>query len=613
MSSIKLSPLILFLILIAVLVMSYIFGYKTEEGFVSYQYNTTNSMPSVVIPFYSKDTVTQLYDNLYFDNKNGNLIDVNSTNYNGNIDLTGNTITSISVTPREGVTTSIYTTQINGTVILPQTVDLSLRKPVASSYTSWIYKNTCPNTDSYSAVYIPFDDNTYVHLLNSSPSAPTQIGTYLFGAGNAGNFNKPWINTSSSPLTGLTSAIQDNDPNNNKMINEAMYSSTHQLYQIGKYVKYDLSNANLIIQQGDGTTKILSIYDRYNNKTTTSSGMAPAAVTGVSSVANVNAFNPYTIIDLCGQNLVVYMSIAKKTVIALIKYNTSTKSFSLGNVCRFDDVNIIKGPSASQPTGNNPPPTDSSASEYYKWYWYWKTGSANNGPTNLSSDYMLKTQIVPPVCPACPACNSNSTCTNCGGQGGSGTLSNHGGSMVNGSNTNAGGAISNVSQDVGDTVSNVAGGFEKTVQTGILTGGALVAGAGIEAGVLAEDAGSGAASLARDAASGTAGFVKDAASGTAGFVKDVASGTVGLAKDTVSGAVDLVKDTGSAIADLGKDGEGSSGDAIQTQESSGKGRRGGPLGTQNQYNDQYSYYGTLPAKKSSEFMPITADFSKFGK
>jgi hypothetical protein len=27
--------------------------------------------------------------------------------------------------------------------------------------------------------------------------------------------------------------------------------------------------------------------------------------------------------------------------------------------------------------------------------------------------------------------------------------------------------------------------------------------------------------------------------------------------------------------------------------------------------DQYSYYGTLPSKGSSNFMPVTADFSSF--
>ena len=52
------------------------------------------------------------------------------------------------------------------------------------------------------------------------------------------------------------------------------------------------------------------------------------------------------------------------------------------------------------------------------------------GDFNLN-DYILKTQIVPPVCPTCPACNNCSgTCTNCGGNGGSGTLKIDGSSNV---------------------------------------------------------------------------------------------------------------------------------------------------------------------------------------
>ncbi len=53
-----------------------------------------------------------------------------------------------------------------------------------------------------------------------------------------------------------------------------------------------------------------------------------------------------------------------------------------------------------------------------------------------SEDYLLKTQIVPPVCPTCPpcpACNKDSskdTCSSCGGQGGNGTLDENGISML---------------------------------------------------------------------------------------------------------------------------------------------------------------------------------------
>jgi hypothetical protein len=37
------------------------------------------------------------------------------------------------------------------------------------------------------------------------------------------------------------------------------------------------------------------------------------------------------------------------------------------------------------------------------------------------------------------------------------------------------------------------------------------------------------------------------------------------------------------------------------------------LGTNNQVNDPYSYYGQLPAKGKANYVPVTADFSRFGK
>jgi len=36
------------------------------------------------------------------------------------------------------------------------------------------------------------------------------------------------------------------------------------------------------------------------------------------------------------------------------------------------------------------------------------------------------------------------------------------------------------------------------------------------------------------------------------------------------------------------------------------------VGPGNQYMDKYSYYGALPSK-SGDFVPITANFSAFGK
>jgi hypothetical protein len=62
---------------------------------------------------------------------------------------------------------------------------------------------------------------------------------------------------------------------------------------------------------------------------------------------------------------------------------------------------------------NNIPSLDSIISDYYSKYWNDNLPvSSENGVKQYSSDFLLKTKIVPPIC---PACSSNTTCGNCKG------------------------------------------------------------------------------------------------------------------------------------------------------------------------------------------------------
>jgi hypothetical protein len=87
-----------------------------------------------------------------------------------------------------------------------------------------------------------------------------------------------------------------------------------------------------------------------------------------------------------------------------------------------------------------------------------------------------------------------------------------------------------------------------------------------------------------------------------------------LAKDTVSGAIDLAKDAGSGVTNILSGGgnyrqSGGYGYGSGSGQSAGYGRGSG------QYQgaiDPYSYNGAL-VSKPSDFIPVTADFSAFGK
>ena len=696
----------LFLLLLIVLVISITFGNMLQlEGFISFGQNNT-IMDNMQIPQYSSSYVHKLYDNIFYDPKNGNLIEVDGDG--GNV-VTGNTVSTLYVTPRTnpGIT-SLY--EVSNTT--NSTVNLSTSTNTISSFNSWLYPTQCKNTDNYSVFYIPYGTDTLVHVINNTTSK--NVGTFGFISGATGDKELHL----STPAIQLGNYASDNDLNNDKLVNESYYDAVNNVYQISKYVKYDISNANLIIQTSSNQ-KSIDVYGRYGTySTVTNAGSYSASKRGISDVS----FKSWITTDTLGNQLVVYICFGSKTVIALIRRDNSTGTYVLANVKRFANngvydskgllitntallsgmsgatdsgpsscpgssksdstfttvpgnnssinpttvatqvvlnnlsttlgsIDISNNPTAalaaisnvinqatqnggaaatsplvtqltnalmSADTKNDPTaalsavtaimkeqesqlqktqsvtgmtqpqginnittsgisniPSDSNAlSEYFKWYWYWK---ANPSPNNeYSQDFVLKTSIVPPVCPSCPSCNQNSgICTNCGGQGGSGTISTTGNTIIQSdTRTNIPGAISSL----GNTAGGIANKALDTTEN------------------IVDEAGN---------------LIKGAVTGTVGLAKETVSGTVGLAKDTVSGAAGLLRDAGSGVKDvLTAHPTQINSRQNETQPYGGKTYGSTSYGGSGATN--YNYYGALPTK-SSNFIPITSDFSSFGK
>lgn len=215
-----------------------------------------------------------------------------------------------------------------------------------------------------------------------------------------------------------------------------------------------------------------------------------------------------------------------------------------------------------------------------------------------NEDYILKTQIVPPVCPTCPTCPDmpeKVSCTNCGGNGGSGTKDAEGKSLVSDEKDFKPTAETNPLSETVKATGNLA---DKTVSTG--------------------DA------LIRDTASGATGLAKDTVTGATGIAKDTVTGATGLLKDTATGATSLLRDFGSGVKDVltmnktqvnNKQSQNvglpSSRTQIQTNSQTNNGTIPMVLGTNNQYS------GAQPTRTQvtspSSYIPITADFSAFGR
>jgi hypothetical protein len=374
-------------------------------------------------------------------------------------------------------------------------------------------------------------------------------------------------------------------------------------------------------------------------------------------------------VDANGQTLVVYIPGTTQTMVASLRKGNSANGniVTLGNVCRFGANGVDNGKGTAtlsqislptyathkpQPDKNGPAGdgihisfdnsgmaiTGSNAAmfNYLTTFMQSTTQGGDMNPfalpnVNPNSDYILKTQIVPPVCPSCPGCTASTgtVCSNCGGQGGSGTLMCNGSSVIDAAGKlvlDKNGKPTACSAPAGTSVSISNNGVAQTGTAGgvannlINTTGNVITNTESNAVDLLKSAGTGTSNLLQSAASGTTSVLSNTLSGTKDFAKDTASGIKDLAKDTGSGVKDLIQDTGSGLSKflttnatrLNNNGGASQTDAIGRQ-GQYPGSVGGNYGTNTQYTDPYSYSGTLPAKSPSNFMPITADFSSFGK
>jgi hypothetical protein len=586
MSSIKITPLILFLLLLVVLVISVLFGnsYLLKEGFVSFQ-QAKKPLEYVSIPTYSKTaTPTKLYDNLYYDNKNGNLIEVDSTTYSNTSDVAGTTIATTYVVPRTtSKNTLSFKTQLTGTTVVAQDTQPSLISTVALSYNSYNYPTQSKRTDTYEVFYFPWNDQTYIHVLDKTKGL--HVSSFHFSPNTVGLQYVYPVNSSTIQMR-INKYVAFADPNNNKYVIEPFYDPSKQLYQISKYVKYDITNGCLIVQTIDGTTKSVRVYNRNNSVS------APISALGnkntVNTVSN-SGFAPLIIEDLLGQNIILYLPYQTTTVVAMIGYSDSNKtSFTINNVCRFTPTTIDTGSiHTTQPTvhiDSSNPGKDNEMSEYYKWYWYWKANGKDS--VNSSNDYLLKTQIVPPVCPACPNCTVG-TCTNCKGNAVTDGLSiPTPGGFKGGSGGDNQKQTDNKQQETSQQQVNKdnSQNYNRNSVSGVITTG--LNDVGYVAGKTLDTAGNVVTNVAHD----VTGIIKGAGSG----IKDILMQNQSHGRDNTT----IHGPNGKPIT-------------INRTEGAFESPYGTTTGTQS--GDQYSYYGALPSKGDSNYMPINADFSKFGR
>lgn len=662
----KLTPIWMFIFLLAVLIISVLMGTKLSEGFTSKsEYVETD------ITGYANKVWPIVTSSIAFDKSNGNVVLQE-----------GGTLTKII--NRSGDET--------GSTSSVTKVDSPLATTVSTAWTSW---TAAIGTNQ--VFYMPWEKTTFIHLIKEdSPSTKKKIHTsgFCFQGSNktVGEYDKNGrgktqtrgyasldtvsndrLETTASvapkflrPLYGIKSAgifydissgcivipkttdtfdVLDRDGNDVTMAGLQIVTegSTKDKYDFSLGTSYKLLTGKLFepwilnIATGTGADiKYKDVTDAIAAAATAKIAVETATVdveTATAAVAAATATTKATkeadlvtakatlaakttalstadglvtekkgALEEAVNKSILVMPYGVKTLIAT--FTKTSGLFTLVDVKRFDESGAIVIPSpptttppppggstppGSTPPGSTPPSADSAISEYYKWYWYWnKTGKT------ASDDYMLKTQIVPPVCPACPTANCPVAAASTPG-------------AVSG----PGSAIAPIS----DAVKVTGSVAEKTVGTAgdvLKSFGSGATSIGLGTVDLAKGTVSGTADLAKGAASGTAGLARDVVGGTIGLARDVVGGTVGLAKDTVTGTVGLAKDTIGGTVDLAR-GKYSADEEQRVP-------RGSMSSSTSSYSrgsvsamDPYTYNGQLQNKPSANYMPITANFSAFSR
>ena len=510
----KLRPATIFILLLIFLVLSVLFcrwAMRDVDGFIGYKFETL-PLDTVTLPMYSdKNKLHKMYDSLYFDNKNGNVVEIDATAYagvsgnvSGNIDSNGSTITALHVLPRIGNSAKSYKIeQITDVIPAPSTT-------TDNSYKSKVYETKSKATDTYTVFMMPWRDNTYVHVMNNSSPKPENVGTYAFTNSSSALQFDYQVNAA---MDGVDKTRADTNAKNNTLVIDPIYNTKRKVYQISEFVKYDISNSSILVSVGD---KEMQVYTR-NGSTFQTISLAAAnqdTTNGdVQPMVTNSPFAPRVIYDKLGQNMIVYVPNGKQTLVALVCYNNDMK-LDLRNVCRFNENGLDMGEPSSSDGGNAVKKDEPKM-----------TTTADIDMDN----YMLKTQIIPPVCPACPSCNYNNggACNQCGGTGGCGTRTINGDSLVTGSNPIRG---------VVDTSGNVAAGAVNAPGAVNTPGAANVPGAVDTSGNVVGAPVNGIGNVLNNTVD-IAGNVANKTIDTAG---NVVNNTLGVASNVATGAIGAV-------------------------------------------------------------------------
>ena len=653
--------IILFIILVFSLLFISYYGFfgkgvcSKQEGFVSFAFDKSPLVGDIIVPTYSPSSrIFKLYDNLFFDNTNGNLIQANgqssqqgNTNADStNVNLTdsaGTSLSSVIVYNRDSSVGSVtINTQLTNGSVTNTASHQSQKSGYDVSFSQFMISNLNGNTtDNYQTLYVAWGKNTFIDVINTSVAPPqTLLGALFSDSQLQGHLVPvPYISQDAN-LIKIVATQFVSDPSDGRLNTQPWYGN-NSLYQVCSFLHYDTANGNIVLKNNqEAGTSLVRVLDRQFSSVSINGGVSKT-LPSVGYVVHSVQFDPSDSSENpdSPKFFIYYVGFGQNTLLIVLKKQVQTNDmFKIVKVARFSKDGYVDPTSSntvspSDGSGDSKVTKDLVASDMdllnNDMDLYGIDVLLANQIDYIQKNYVKKSDMVAPIYPtvlSCPSCSGGNggVCGNCGGNGGSGTV---GASGTSGGNTVAGGVNNAVNGIVG-VGNNVVGGAVDLGKTTLDLGKQAV---------------SGTVDLGKETVGGVVDLTKQGATGIANIADKTVSGAVDLTKQGVSGAVDLGKETVGGAVDLTKQGVSGAVSELNYLTStpgrnsgSGYGGQGGGYGGQSagyggaypsgqqgvpiKYNtagtvpgvDPTSGYGSM-VSKGDNFMPLTASFSAFGK
>jgi hypothetical protein len=343
------------ILLLLIIIFLYVDYYSINEGFVSFQQNKSIGN-TVIIPQYNTNSqVLKLYDNLFFDTLNGNVIEVDSTTYTNGVDsdTTGITISNIYILPRTTGLVKNYVSATSGTAVSSMNTSESLITSIIPSTKSWSYLTKCTNTDTYQLFYLPCGKNTYIHIMNISKSTqliPYNVISFIISDSNYSfPINKP---------IKLNTLINNNDNSTSNTIQSL--KSKEFIRQLGTQTYLDTFSGDLILVSpkylttspvGDNINGAVIVMR--NSKGTSTKPYLESSI-GNTKISSING----VFITNSDKELIIYFADGTNSYIMLIIPdigNSISNSFKIENSVSYgENGTIVCGNSNSLPDTASP-------------------------------------------------------------------------------------------------------------------------------------------------------------------------------------------------------------------------------------------------------------------